>query len=284
MSATDGQTLLDTNGKCILRDDGTKELSDGAGDDCCCGLECFQLWTATYDCETEEWTLTQGEKDCKPAGTPTDWFGSECIWMKWVDIGHTCAVDGDCYDYPDTSPPDLPFGGFAPPSCCPPPLPCEACSEAPLILPTSRVWTVTFDGVDTSLFKCAGECFGGGETTDGAALTTYDLEQDAMDACLWVWEGTGPEIDLFGDDSTCSNPPTVTDNRLRITLRANIDHSFSLKAFNPYLFITFFFFQSENDPLDDPYCCASKTFTNIVTVNGCGQPGAGGTALATPHC
>lgn len=107
-------------------------------DPCCCGSpECYQKFTAIYDCSTGVWSgPTAGAKLCKTAPN-TDWVktgsaGTTCTYTIYVDLGSACTVDSDCTSLTDASPPALPFGGGLPPDCCfttsPP---CDACLPAP---------------------------------------------------------------------------------------------------------------------------------------------------------
>ncbi len=288
-----GDTLLDADGNVILDDDGNKKLSDGSGDGCCCSLECFQKWQATYDCDTNEWTVVSIDKECLPAGTSTAWTGAACVWTRYVDMGHSCSSDGDCEGYDDTTPPAPPFDGGTPPSCCPPPVDCGDCTFSPSFLPTPRVWTVSFDSVGTTLVRCTGDCIFGGITSDGAPLDTYELEQDPDEPCRWFVLTTGPRVNVYRDDETCSAAPTFSSDSLLVELILHPGSGiYQVIASNPDveayfasigLPITIQYFDGDNDPLDPPTCCTAKTFDNRRTYS-CSEPGDGGSAIGTPHC
>lgn len=92
---------------------------------CCCGGDatnhCFQIWTVTYSCETHSFgARTAGAKVCLIAATSLAWVriakdATTCTYQRYVDMGTTCTVDGDCSGLANTAAPDFPP---TPKDCC----------------------------------------------------------------------------------------------------------------------------------------------------------------------
>lgn len=91
----------------------------------CCGC-CFYLYEASYDCDTEMWTVAQVTVDClacdddEPFGIPgsvNTWVvsGDPCVYYQAVKPGTFCEAGDDCEPI---SPPSPPLGGDEPPGCC----------------------------------------------------------------------------------------------------------------------------------------------------------------------
>ena len=179
-----GDAMLDASGNEILEADGDAQLSDGAGDDCCCGgtKKCFQQWTAYWDCDLLEWVLTPGEKDCLSETTSTDWIGSGCTgYSKWVKMSDdACTSDGDCGSLPDTATPDPPFPG-EPPDCYCPCLSVCGCRNV------GRTATVSFSGVLNGM-ACT-DCGGTFRKAGTLILGTYTLTKGV--GCTFTGTATG---------------------------------------------------------------------------------------------
>jgi len=147
MAAGDG--LLDATGNLMLDASGNAMLDDGAGNSCCCGMKCFQLWTATYNCDTAAWELATAGWYCLPGGTDTSWTGVGCYWQRYVITTTSCAADADCAALADTPTPDPPGGGAEPTDCCTNPC-LTSCGCRTL----GRYGTVTFTGVENAMPCC----------------------------------------------------------------------------------------------------------------------------------
>lgn len=294
MSATAGQKMLNAAGQKILKSDGSALLSNGAGDDCCCcpdGKKCFQEWIASWDCATSSWSgPVTDNRLCLATNTSTAWAkisgdSSGCEYRKYVpyDPVQCCSVNGDCdSSLGDTATPDLPFAGGTPTDCdCPTATDCPNCD--PGITPLT--YTITFDGVENAISKCAGECSNGSFQGGTGTLSTYTLTQDPDHACQWIFRGSGPSFIRYPESGDCTGPST-TYSSIFIVLKAVAGGHFTISVVDESVDygvgLSGIWFEASTDADD---CCSALSFSNLATDYDCGDHIAiNGTAVATPSC